>query len=96
MVAGGGKKSQFNSQQGFSAVGNQGVADRSEGGLMLGSHVTTASAAVVTTPSPLSSALNMVSSDQDDSVFSPSSVEDERMKMLEQVRTALITPPLGW
>ncbi len=37
------------------------------------------------TPTSLSSALTMVSNDQDDSVFSPSSVDDERMKIIEQV-----------
>lgn len=57
---------------------------RSEGGgLMLGAHNPSASAAVTTTPS---SAVNIpVSHDQDDSVFSPSSVDDERMKLIEQV-----------
>ena len=37
------------------------------------------------TPDSLSSALNMVSHDQDDSVFSPSGVDDERMKIIEKV-----------
>lgn len=89
-------KSSYHPQQGFSsAMGGQGVAaGRNEGGgLMMASHNPSAPAAVTTTPSPLSSALNipvsrdqnMVSHDQDDSVFSPSSVDDERMKLIEQV-----------
>ena len=41
------------------------------------------------TPNSLSSALTMVSHDQDDSVFSPSSVDDERMKIIEQVSRSL-------
>ena len=43
---------------------------------------------ILTTPSSsdsLNSALNMVSHDQDDSVFSPNSVDDERMKIIEKV-----------
>ena len=93
---GGEQKSPFAPQQGFSgAIGSRGVpAVRSDGGMMIGPHST--SAAVTTTPSPLSSALNIVSHDvshdQDDSVFSPSSlssVDDERMKFIEQVRDNL-------
>lgn len=85
-MAGGGQNSSYPPQQGFSSMmGGQGVGARGRnegGGLMLNSQMATA------TPSTsLSSALNMVSSshDQDDSVFSPSSVEDERMKFIEQV-----------
>lgn len=69
-------------QLGFpsSMVGGQGMRGVSEGGLMM-----TSSATVAATPSPLSSALNLLSHDPDDSVFSPSSVDDERMKIIEQV-----------
>lgn len=84
----GGQKSSYPPQQGFSSMmGGQGAGsrgDRSEGGgLMM---TTTAPAG---TPSPLSSALDVVShdpdNDPDNAVFSPSSVEDERMKFIEQV-----------
>ena len=36
-------------------------------------------------PSSLNSAMNIVSHDQDGSVFSPSSMDDERMKIIEKV-----------
>lgn len=79
----GNMKSSFTtaSQQIFpgSVVGSQGVGGVSGGGLLM-----TAPNNLSAVLNPLSSALNMVSN-EDDSVFSPSSVDDERMKIIEKV-----------
>lgn len=80
----GGQKS-YPQQQVFPGMGAQG----GEGVMGVAGAGSGGSGLMMATPSPsansLSSALNMVSLEQDDSVFSPSSVDDERMKIIEKV-----------